>query len=95
MNLIQLYEIGREDTIISILWMNKLWLRKVKQLAQYPTLNNLLFLLKKILNVRILQEKVQGFDILTCNSVHCMVMGEAMLKRYFNFWGNGSLLMIF
>lgn len=57
MNLIQLYEIDREGIISSILWLNKLWLRKVKQLAQYPTLNNLLFPLKKILNVRILQEK--------------------------------------
>lgn len=37
MNLIQLYEIDREGIISSILWLNKLWLRKVKQLAQYPT----------------------------------------------------------
>lgn len=80
MNLIQFCKIAREGIISSILRMNKLWLRKVKQLAQYSTLNNLLFLLKKILNVRILQEKVQSFDILTCNSVHCMVMREAMLE---------------
>lgn len=80
MNLIQFYKIAREGIISSILRMNKLWLRKVKQLSQYSTLNNLLFLLKKILNVRILQEKVQSFDILTCNSVHCMVMREAMLE---------------
>lgn len=44
MNLIQLYEIGREGIISSILWINKLWLRKVKQRVQYPTLNNLLFI---------------------------------------------------
>lgn len=43
MNLIQLYEMGREGIISSILWMNKLWLRKVKEVVQYPTLNKLLF----------------------------------------------------
>ena len=38
--LIKFYGIGREGFIISILWMRKLWLWKVKWLAQYHILNH-------------------------------------------------------